>query len=178
MTAYRWVDGDLEAVDETVDIRPGCIMLVAESPHIHEFKGQRPVAPLRNPATRARLRKHLPRLIAAASAALRLRLQRADVALANPVQFQASLHHLMSNPAIPLQACVRDAVWKEMFAREEVRCDFRNRIRAAAPAMIIVATTSGVRSALLRFVNDLAIPYAVVNRHPSSWNRGTRVLRP
>lgn len=87
---FVWRDGQLFPPGGQRRILPGAVVIILESPHQHEYTPfYMPIAPLQKPASKTRLRNQLPRLLTEASIAM------GDVVLANPIQFQTSLHRLL-----------------------------------------------------------------------------------
>lgn len=175
---FVWRDGQLLPPGGVRLVRPGAVVIILESPHQHEYTPHyMPVAPLQKPASKTRLRNQLPRLLAEAGVSV------GDIVLANPVQFQTSLHRLM-RPAYQsgVQGAVRDAVWKALYqaAPDGVRVveqGFLKRIRSYHPVLIINACTAGVKGMVTDSLQR-AGGYRVVtvSHHPSYWSRTTRLL--
>lgn len=177
--SYVWKDGALSPLTRNNEARPGCLYLAAESPHKHEFdETGKPLGPLRNPQTRGKLEKHLPRLIMDAERQLGRTFNDVDVVLGNPIQFQASLHCLMKDQDARLKTCVRDKVWRALFARAPIRKDFERRLAQYRPGLLILAPTHKVRADLVGFAAKLSIPYVVVSKHPCVWSEATTLASP
>jgi len=153
--------------------QPHGIVLLGESPHREEFDGARtPIGPMRDRNTRRNLCGHLSSVIGRAQNILGINLSDVDVVIANPVQFQASLAHFMRDRDICLQTWLRNAVWKGLFADSAIRGDFRRRISAYNPALVIVATTYDLRKPLRDELRNLSLVdrAVVVSHHPCVWN--------
>jgi len=154
------------------------ILLLVESPHKDEFDGcHNPIAPLQSFETRKKLRTHLKSVIEKALEVLTIdqtNLEGSDIVVANPVQFQASLAQFMVLPKV--MESLRNNVWRSFFADPAIKEDFRRRIRMYNPALIIVATTSKLRGALLNEIRELNLAghCAVVSRHPCVWSSSTQ----
>jgi len=125
-------------VDEPV------LLILLESPHMDEYECSvaNPVEPARG-KTGANLRDKLRRLLESSELAEEVWCG-SRVAIAIPVQFQASLHAVHRKT---LQSRVyrrlRDRVWESNWSLPEVREDFGDRIRQFGPTWIINACTGG-----------------------------------
>ncbi len=176
---YVWRDGELlPPGSSNRPVRPGAIVIILESPHQHEYgPSYMPIAPLQKPASKTRLLNQLPRLLSEAG------VTAGDIILANPIQFQTSLHRLMQ-PAYQsgVQTAVRDAVWKALYTSEMdgVRVfeqAFLDRIRSYHPALIINACTAGVKGLVDETLRAPGRWRVVgVSHHPSYWSRVTRLM--
>lgn len=174
---FVWRDGQLWPPGGERRILPGAVVIVLESPHQYEYSPfYMPIGPLQKPASKTRLRNQLPRLLAEAGIAF------GDIVLANPVQFQTSLHRLML-PAYQsgVQSAVRDAVWKAVYLAEvegarPVEDGFLERIRAYKPSLIINACTAGVRGLVTASLKQTPYRVVGVSHHPSYWSRTTRLV--
>lgn len=174
---FVWRDGELYPPGGQRRILPGAVVIILESPHQFEYTPfYMPIAPLQKPASKTRLRNQLPRLLSEVG------IRMGDIVLANPIQFQTSLHRLLQ-PAYQsgVQAALRDAVWKGLYLAEVngervVEAEFRERIRRYQPSLIINACTAGVRGLVAE--TFCSMPYKVmgVNHHPSYWSRTTRLV--
>ncbi len=152
----------------------GCILIVLESPHCSEYTPDfHPLGPLRLCRSRHRLYSHLPRLLKKA------KQTRGHMVLCNPIQFQTSLHRLMTLEAQgDLQDLVRNAVWRELYqaSRNNVRvfeADFLRRLDDYQPALIINACTEDLRQPVLDTLKTRKYPVRTVNAHPSDWGLST-----
>lgn len=173
--AYVWKGRKLLETKPRRAIRQGCIYLAAESPHKDEYSKctGTPLGPLRNRETRKRILENLPRLIEKSEARLKIRLDDVDVVLGNPIQYQTSLQSLLRQPHTGLRKGIRDAVWRNLFRDQRLRDDFERRIRACEPALMILATTSGVREDLREFALTLGVRIVEVHKHPCVWSKTT-----
>lgn len=156
------------------EVEAGSVVLLLESPHKDEFDGPRgrAVGPLRNPAVRAFLAKHLPALIRDTESRLGRSLEGMSVTLANAVQYQASLQSLMKDYYGPLRSGVRTPVWNAIF-RSGGRVDLVSRLDSYKPSVVLVAPTGKVRSAVQRAITPhmRTWPWIDVSYHPSYWGR-------
>jgi len=176
---FVWRDGTLlPPGSSNRPVRPGAIVLILESPHQFEYgPSYMPIAPLQKPASKTRLQNQLPRLLTEAGVAA------GDVVLANPIQFQTSLHRLMQPEyQSGIQSAVRDSVWKALYSAQvdgvkPFEEAFLDRIRSYHPALVINACTAGVKGlvdATLRAPGAWRV--VGVSHHPSYWSRTTRLL--
>lgn len=160
--------------------RPGCIVLLVESPHKDEFDmNGTPRGPLKRKVTRQYIHAHLGNLIVTASQLLQISIEDRDIVFANPVQFQASLHSFMANRTTKLQGWLRDSVWRAMFDNPTVRADFDSRMRAYAPALVLAAPTCGLILPVLDALSRLSTcvdHFVAVSPHPCAW-RNSHCLR-
>jgi hypothetical protein len=178
-TAYRInSDGTLSCADGPPE--PGCIAIVLESPHKDEFDGQggRALGPLRSPAVRLQMQKHLPHLIATVQQRLGRPLVGRSIALVNAVQYQASLHAIMRDFKGKLRGGVRTLIWKRIF-REGGAAEFDVRLNGYNPYVVLLATTGVVRSNVRTLIasETRRWSWGEVNYHPSYWGRSAPQLR-
>jgi hypothetical protein len=102
------------------------------------------------------------------------------VVLGNPIQFQCSLHSLMGDPELALQADVRNSVWRNLFkakmgSLKPLENDFKARVRQCTPTLLLLAPTYAVRRQLSRSARGLAPHVVEIHRHPCLWNSATSV---
>lgn len=174
---FVWRDAQLFPPGGNRPVRSGAVVIILESPHQYEYTpNYMPLGPLRKPASATRLRNQLPRLLGEASIAM------GDIVLANPIQFQTSLHRLMQ-PAYQsgVQGAVRDTVWKALYLARPgglpvVEQAFLDRIGAYRPTLIINACTAGVKGLVAASLREMGCPVMGVSHHPSYWSRTTRLI--
>lgn len=177
---FRFVNSRLEAPLSN-ESRPGCVVIVLESPHSEEYTSEEegfiPIGPLRNPASMTRLRNQLPRLLMEAGISGDV-----DVVLSNPIPFQTSLHRLMKPEyQTGIQQTVRNSIWKAIYTAEECgerpfEQDFLNRIHNYRPGLIINACTAAVKGYVQKTLDPLPYRTMGVTHHPSYWSRITRLI--
>jgi len=174
--------GDLRAND--------CIVVCVESPHKDEFEKRtneisrpKPLRPLQGNTARLGMSLYLGEIIAAAIKEMSkngvpLPRPGAKIVVANPVQHQASLHHLLPFPsgkrqkgADKLRVMLRDEVWRAVFNCDEVQRDFSSRLYDYRPSLILLAPTKGVLPDLIRFLESTSWAWINVSAHPCQWSR-------
>jgi len=160
------------------DVRPHGVVLLVESPHRDEFDEETREArgPLCQKQTRRNLHCHLSRLISDATVSIP---QNADVVIANPVQFQASLVDFMVERSMGKARRLRDDVWKAFFAHEVIRTDFARRMRNYRPALVIIAPSYRLQEPVADGVRALSLESSCLVKtiHPSWWHRRAPAVR-
>jgi hypothetical protein len=163
-------------------VRPGCWILVLESPHHDEYYFVEneflPVGPLRNPDTLRKFHKHIDNLCRE----IGQMPEGTALVLCNPVPYQASLDRLMVQPT-RLHRAVRNAVWKELFL-QGFRREFAERLAAYQPSVVINACTYDLRAFVKKALREIreaaphetpeAAPHGsfrhiTCNKHPCIW---------
>ena len=160
------------------------LLILLESPHKDEYEGgvANPVGPARG-KTGVNLRDKLGQLLGSSPIAGEVRCGD-RIAVANPVQFQASLHAVHGQG---LQSYVfgklRDRVWESIWNVREVREDFETRVRRLAPTWIINACTGGsngwgdVNGAVSEWLMEAELGSSLyATTHPAYWGRCPPVL--
>lgn len=172
-TAYRFT-GNGDFVCERGAPSPGAVVIVLESPHKDEFKGQvgAAIGPLRNDAVRKQVCCHLPRLLRDLATKLRSPLLGKKIVLMNAIQYQASLQSIMRDFEGKLRSGVRTAVWKQIY-KSGGEADFLERLNSYQPHAVILATTQVVRKNVRTTLERQhhAWPWAEIDYHPSVWGR-------
>ena len=156
------------------------LLIVLESPHTCEYDGSvaTPVGPARG-TTGANIENELGGLLEASHSLIGAVPCGTRVAVANPVQFQASLHAVHGGS---LQkhgfASLRDAVWQSIWSLEEIRDNFKTRVRRFDPTWIINACTGGsdgwgkVNGAVSEWLLNAEIGCQLfATTHPAFWQR-------
>lgn len=124
------------------------LVIVLESPDKDEFLGNcidRPIAPAVG-ATGRNIRCRLMDVINTCDHIQECLHQETRVILANPIQFQTSLVSILritSNDK-DKRAKLRDAVWNAIWSYEEIRCEFKKRLKGYSPDLLINACTHDV----------------------------------
>ncbi len=170
-------------VEGSLDLESGdtpLLLIVLESPHTCEYDGSvaRPVGPARG-TTGTNIESELGGLLHASRNLIGTVPCGTRVAVANPVQFQASLHAVHGGS---LQkrgfAALRDAVWQCIWSLEEIRHDFGTRVRRFNPTWIINACTGGsygwgkVNGAVSEWLLNAEIGCQIyATTHPALWQR-------
>ena len=156
------------------------LLILLESPHRQEYRGSvaNPIGPARG-QTGINLKNCLGAMLGRSRGVMGTVPCGTRVIVANPVQFQASLHAVHGGSLRHYDfRKLRDSVWKSIWSVGEIREDFRVRISNFAPTWIINACTGGskgwggincaVSNCLLRA--QLGCPlYATT--HPAIWHR-------
>lgn len=185
-----WQGGSFHAartlIAEKTCPSPGCIVVVLESPHFHEYgfasNGEwKPLAPLNKPGSRTRFDEHIGRLVSKIRPNTR---PRADIVLCNPVPLQASLAHLMkAEVQESVQGLVRNCVWVALY-QGEYELDFLNRLECYEPQAVINACTSypkkKVGMTLAEWTSGSGSKKVALwncTEHPSVWNSSTDISR-
>lgn len=120
------------------------LVIVLESPRKEEYLGNRidrPIAPAVG-RTGHNIRNHLMDVIRSCSHIHCRLVQETRVIIANPIQFQCSLESVIKSDANPdAWKKIRDAVWKALWNRKDIRKEFKKRLRRHNPDFIINACT-------------------------------------
>ena len=179
--SYRIGEG-FHLQNETGVKERGCVVVVLESPHSAEFESAsdhfgKAIAPLQDAGSRAGLELHLGRLLGLTACGSGTELIGRQVILANSIQYQTSLQSLMTDQGIGLQVPVRNCVW-HMLWNAGGREDFEARLARLEPALILMAPTAPVRTALAEMLdNQRNVPWIFADRHPCLWRRTEPHLR-
>ncbi|MFD2611224.1 hypothetical protein [Paenibacillus gansuensis] len=95
------------------------------------------------------------------------------VIVANPVQYQTSLHAVHGGTlSKPLYGALRDNVWKALWTQEAVRSDFAARLAAYKPAVIFNGCTRVVKPLVEEAIREVLRGQAVECyrvAHPFAW---------
>ena len=166
-----------------VDDEP-LLLILLESPHKAEYEESiaNPVEPALG-ETGANLEKELGQLLESSELAEEVRCGN-RVAIANPVQFQASLHAVHGKDVQSyVYGKLRDRVWESIWSVPEVREDFGDRIRRFAPTWIINACTGGckgwgtVNGVVSEWLADGELGCSLyATTHPAHWDLEPPVL--
>ena len=156
------------------------LLIVLESPHTDEYEGSvaNPIGPARGQSG-TNLEDQLGALLGASCDVMGTVPCGTRVVVANPVQFQASLHAVHGGSLWCYGfGKLRDAVWESIWSVEEIRDDFRERIDCFAPTWIINACTGGsngrgrVNGAVSEWLLDGKMGCRLyATTHPASWHR-------
>jgi hypothetical protein len=84
----------------------------------------------------------------------------------------------MKDQDAALRTCVRDNVWKALFAHDPILKDFERRLAQYRPGLLMLAPTHKVRADLVGFAAKLSIPYVVVSKHPCVWSKAATLMLP
>lgn len=171
--------GGLLPVTEPRPARAGCVVVAAESPHLHEYSAAfEPIGPLRNARTQTRIRNYLPGLLQRADTP-----DDTDVMLVNPIQYQTSLVRLW-RPEFrsKMLSLVRDTVWTGLWgaSTDGVRvfeADFLARMAGYQPWLTVNACTAGVKHLVDAALRGQGYRVAGVTEHPSYWNSKSRLVQ-
>jgi hypothetical protein len=144
---FVYAGGRLHPVTVPRPVRPGCVAVAAESPHLHEYTPAfQPIGPLQNPRTKTRIQKYLPGLLQQAQVP-----DDVDVVLVNPIQYQTSLVRLWQPAAqSTMLGQVRNTIWKGLWAAavggaRVFQQDFLARMSAYQPSLTINACTAELK---------------------------------
>lgn len=171
---FRFVyrGGSLIPLTESREPRPGCVVVAAESPHLHEYTAAfEPIGPLQNARTQTRIRNYLPGLLSSATVN-----DDTDIMLVNPIQYQTSLVRLW-RPEFrsKMLSLVRDTVWEGLWKAAAAnthpfQADFLKRMAGYQPSLTINACTAGVKHLVDAALRSSGYRVAGVTEHPSYWN--------
>jgi protein tyrosine phosphatase (PTP) superfamily phosphohydrolase (DUF442 family) len=175
---FVYAGGRLHPVTVPRPVRPGCIAVAAESPHLHEYTPAfQPIGPLQNPRTKTRIQNYLPGLLQQASVP-----DDVDVVLVNPIQYQTSLVRLWQ-PASQstMLGQVRNTIWKGLWAAavggaRVFQQDFLARMSAYQPSLTINACTAELKPLVDTTLKANGFRAAGVTQHPSYWNSKSALL--
>jgi atypical dual specificity phosphatase len=159
-------------------VRPGCVAVAAESPHLHEYTPAfEPIGPLQNPRTKTRIKNYLPGLLQQA-----LVPDDVDVVLVNPIQYQTSLVRLWQ-PGCQSQMLgqVRNTIWKGLWAASAGNArvfeqDFLTRMSTYQPFLTINACTAELKPLVDVALKANGFQVVGVTQHPSYWNSKSALL--
>jgi hypothetical protein len=151
------------------------IVLILESPHMHEYTPNfTPIAPAQGTTGEGIRARMLPLLYQ--HQRLGLPPDRYELLICNPVQFQASLYELHGQALDkndPAQS-VRDTTWRTLYYGMNERDGFLQRLDRYNAAAVIVACTADLKQEVLGDVMRWAagrVPVVEASSHPCTWRR-------
>ncbi|WP_426730754.1 hypothetical protein [Myxococcus faecalis] len=149
--------------------RTPVLLLLLESPHVHEYRwvaGKlRPVAPAQGTSpgdAGGAILRYLPLVVGK----LKLPAGSYRVVIANPVQYQCSLGHWYGKLYPP----IRDHVWEQIWSLEFIQREFAERLATCQPAAVLNCCTDALKDG----VSELVLAHSHVlyeAPHPAvQWN--------
>ena len=149
------------------------LVIILESPHKSEYQIgciDRPIGPAQD-TTGRNIRDYLMGVVRSCHHIHdRIGNRPTRVILANPIQFQTSLAAMIQ---VNKWRKIRNAVWKALWDRPEIKDEFKVRLNCYNPNFIINACTSNFRKRIRDFLDE-HFPCAHIyttKAHPSSWNQ-------
>lgn len=155
------------------------LVVLLESPHKLEYSNDFDLfeaqSPLNRPFSRSKMRNQLKRLTKAAG--LRWAdLRSKDVALVNPVPFQASMHRFFPRKK-GLNKAIRDQVWCALFHQVPwFKISLCVRLCEYAPVLILNGCTKKLQDDVHDLLRTLPFRTERVTNHPSMWSKNDRLL--
>lgn len=143
----------------------GTIVLLLESPHIEEYTHNFvAIAPAQG-ITGDNIHNYLGKVINHKSCKSKLDDRNYRLIIANPIQYQMSLGHILKS----LDSKTRDIVWKNVWKDEKLglQKQFEDRISSYKPNLIINACTSKLKNYVKKAIN--ANCEIVDIYHPVKW---------
>ncbi|XPV77764.1 MAG: hypothetical protein ACNI27_07540 [Desulfovibrio sp.] len=162
---------NLFAEDKTADQVNHSIVVILESPHKDEYGPNfTPIAPAKGATGRQINEKHLGRILQHPSVDMTHGTY--PVVLANPVQWQTSLHEILGKSS---NTQLKADVWSALWQRPYIQQDFYTRLAGYNPVCVINACTgangkNSLNKQIQAFLNDKGFS-SVRAYHPSSWDR-------
>ena len=152
------------------------IVLLLESPHKEEFdSNDRPIAPAQG-TTGTNIHEYFEHLINIDRGMLGLVKTEASLIICNPIPFQTSLHMIHKGKISRRRRReLKEYVWKALWNDRCVRDDFKKRMDAYGPRLIINACTGGTEEEGLNAIVTCYLKSSKIGKnicrtsHPSSW---------
>ena len=156
----------------------GTVLLLLESPHKDEYLNGNPRFPIA-PA-QGRTGRRIDKFLACILNNPHSRGTIGDinsnsrVIIANPVQFQTSLWAVHERSLSGLHT-LRNAVWKTLWDVPQIQWNFRRRLGAYRPDVVLNCCTYDLGKLVTPFLSQYSLGARIFRaRHPSMWNCSVR----